>query len=140
MRSAAIIKRRCLVIFIRFGTGDGIPPIAWEFRNDKTAPRSGRGQRPKSNFQRPRTERQAARWGRKYEARGTHGGKKMKTRLIVSAVAVLAAALVPISVLAAPGDLYKTDFGGSTIVKFAQDGTSSTFASGLNFAYRLAFD
>jgi hypothetical protein len=64
----------------------------------------------------------------------------MKTRLIVSAVAVLAAALVPISVLAAPGDLYKTDFGGSTIVKFAQDGTSSTFASGLNFAYRLAFD
>jgi sugar lactone lactonase YvrE len=64
----------------------------------------------------------------------------MKTPLIVSAVAALAAALVPISILAAPGDLYEVDFGVGTIYKFAQDGTKNTFATGLSFPYGLAFD
>jgi sugar lactone lactonase YvrE len=63
----------------------------------------------------------------------------MKTSRIGSAVAVLVAALVPSSGLAAPGDLYMTDLV-STIYKFAQDGTKTTFASGLNKPYGLAFD
>jgi hypothetical protein len=46
----------------------------------------------------------------------------------------------PISVLAAPGDLYETDFNSNTIFKFAQDGTKSTFASGLNRPAGLAFE
>jgi len=62
----------------------------------------------------------------------------MKTSCIVSAVAVLAAALVPISVLAAPGDLYVAVDGA--VVKFAQDGTKITVATGLNSPYGLAFD
>ena len=52
----------------------------------------------------------------------------------------MALALVPISVLAAPGDLYETDFNSGTIFKFAQDGTRSTFASGLVNPQGLAFD
>jgi hypothetical protein len=64
----------------------------------------------------------------------------MKTPLIVTAVAVLAAALVPSGVLAAPGDLYEADFNSGTIFKFAQDGTRSAFASGLNNPQALAFD
>jgi sugar lactone lactonase YvrE len=62
----------------------------------------------------------------------------MKTPLIVSAVAVLAVALVPSSGLAAPGDLYVT--ASDTIFKFTQDGTKTTFASGLSGALGLAFD
>src|SRR5438477_1205645 len=56
-------------------------------------------------------------------------------------VAGLATALLPISVLAAPGDLYEADFSSSTIFKFAPDGTQSPpVASGLNGPYGLAVD
>ena len=54
-------------------------------------------------------------------------------------MAGLAAALVPMSGLAAPGDLYVTDLV-STIYKFAQDGSKTIFASGLSKPYGLAFD
>jgi sugar lactone lactonase YvrE len=64
----------------------------------------------------------------------------MKTSLIVSAVAVLAAVLFPISGLGAPGDLYVGSAGDSTIVKFAQDGTKTTFGSGVTSPRALAFD
>src|SRR5438046_177498 len=55
-------------------------------------------------------------------------------------VAGLATALLPFSVLAAPGDLYEADNSSNTILKFAPDGTESTFASGLNGPFGLAFD
>src|SRR5207253_1649920 len=51
-----------------------------------------------------------------------------------------AAALVPASARAAVGDLYEADFSSSTIFKFTPAGTTSTFASGLNGPYGLAFD
>ena len=62
----------------------------------------------------------------------------MKTPLIVSTVAVLAAALVPISGLAAPGDLYVSS--STDILKYGQDGTRRVFASGLNNPTAMAFD
>ncbi len=49
-------------------------------------------------------------------------------------------AALPISVLAAPDDLYEADFSSATVFKFAPDGTGSTFASGLNGPFGLAFD
>src|SRR6266487_3462103 len=55
-------------------------------------------------------------------------------------VAGLATALLPISVLAASGDLYEADNGSNTIFKFAPDGTESTFAFGLSGPIGLAFD
>src|SRR5438046_155262 len=55
-------------------------------------------------------------------------------------VAGLATALLPFSVLAAPGDLYEADNSSNTILKFAPDGTESTFASGLSGPVGLAFD
>src|SRR5438046_1610152 len=55
-------------------------------------------------------------------------------------VAGLATALLPFSVLAAPGDLYEADNSSNTILKFTPDGTKSTFASGLNRPFGLAFD
>ena len=55
-------------------------------------------------------------------------------------VAGLATALLPISVLAASGDLYEADNGSNTILKFAPDGTESPFRSGLNGPFGLAFD
>src|SRR5437773_2347324 len=55
-------------------------------------------------------------------------------------VAGLATALLPFSVLAAPGDLYEADNSSNTIFKFTPDGTKSTFASGLNRSFGLAFD
>jgi len=55
-------------------------------------------------------------------------------------IAGLATAVLPISVLAAPGDLYEADFSSNTIFKFTPDGTKSPFASGLNGPYGLAFD
>jgi DNA-binding beta-propeller fold protein YncE len=68
-----------------------------------------------------------------------HHMKKTALRHLLVTVAGLAAAFIPISVLAAPGDLYQTNFGG-TIFKFAPDGTMSTFASGLSGSFGLAFD
>src|SRR5947208_316499 len=55
-------------------------------------------------------------------------------------VAGLATALLPISVLAAPGDLFAADNGSNTILKFTPDGTESPFRSGLNGPFGLAFD
>src|SRR6266480_1443420 len=55
-------------------------------------------------------------------------------------VAGLATALLPISVLAASGDLFAADNGSNTIFKFTPDGTGSTFAAGLNDPFGLAFD
>ena len=60
-------------------------------------------------------------------------------RLFVT-VASLAVALVPIHILAAPGDLYEADTSSGTVFKFAPDGTKSAFASGLNGPLALAFD
>jgi sugar lactone lactonase YvrE len=62
-------------------------------------------------------------------------------RLLVT-VAVLATALLPISVLAAAGDLYEADFSSDTINKFTPAGVLSNppFASGLNGPFGLAFD
>jgi hypothetical protein len=62
----------------------------------------------------------------------------MKTSLLVSAVAVLAAALVPSSVLAAPGDIYVSS--STDILKYGQDGTRRVFASGLSSPTAMAFD
>src|SRR5438552_5867318 len=55
-------------------------------------------------------------------------------------VAGLATALLPFSVLAAPGDLYEADNSSNTILKFTPDGTKSAFASGLNRPFGLALD
>ena len=55
-------------------------------------------------------------------------------------VAGLAMAALPISVLAAPDDLYEADFSSATVFKFAPDGTGSAFASVLNGPIGLAFD
>src|SRR5437763_1838525 len=66
--------------------------------------------------------------------------KKTALRHLLVTVSGLAAALAPISVLAAPGDLYEADFGSGTIFKFTPAGTQSTFASGLNRPTWLAFD
>jgi sugar lactone lactonase YvrE len=68
-----------------------------------------------------------------------HRMKKTALRHLLVTVAGWAAVLVPISVLAAPGDLYQTNFGG-TIFEFAPDGTKSTFASGLSGSFGVAFD
>lgn len=62
----------------------------------------------------------------------------MKTSSIVTAVAALAAALVPISVLAAPDDLYVTT--SSEVLKFDSHGLRKQFADGLNTPAALAFD
>ena len=55
-------------------------------------------------------------------------------------VAGLATPLLPISVLAASDDLFVADNGSNTIFRFTPDGTGSTFASGLNGPFGLAFD
>ena len=59
---------------------------------------------------------------------------------LLATVAGLAMAALPISVLAAPDDLYEADFSSATVFKFTPDGTRSTFASGLNGPVGLAFD
>src|SRR5438445_636139 len=55
-------------------------------------------------------------------------------------VAGLTAALFPINILAAPGDLFETDQGSNTIFKFTPAGVKSTFATGLHGPFGLAFD
>src|SRR5436305_322839 len=66
--------------------------------------------------------------------------KKPALRHLLVTVAGLTAALLPISVPAAPGDLYEADDVSGTILKFTPARTKSTFASGLNFPAGLAFD
>ena len=66
--------------------------------------------------------------------------KKTALRCLLVTVAGLAAALVPNSVLAAPGDLYEADYSSNTIFKFTPAGTKTPFASGLGGPLSLAFD
>ena len=69
------------------------------------------------------------------------GKKHMKTIMkfiyAIFAVAILAIGALP--AIAAPGDLFQSE-EGTNIYKFAPDGTQSTFATGLNRSYGLAFD
>jgi hypothetical protein len=65
--------------------------------------------------------------------------KKTALRRLLVTVAGLAKALLPISVLAAPGDLYEADRGSLTIFKFTPGGIQSTFVTGLG-PTGLAFD
>ncbi|MDQ3546228.1 MAG: hypothetical protein M3429_06890, partial [Verrucomicrobiota bacterium] len=59
---------------------------------------------------------------------------------LFSSVAILAFFVVAGSILAAPGDLYVTETLGTTVSKFAPDGSKTTFADGLNRPQGLAFD
>src|SRR5436190_14747917 len=61
-------------------------------------------------------------------------------RYLFVIVAAIAAAILPINILAAPGDLFVSDPYAGTISKFTPDGTKTTFASGLPYATGLAFD
>src|SRR5437764_1191804 len=66
--------------------------------------------------------------------------KKTALLHLLVTVAGLATALLPISVFAAPGDLYEADNRSNRIFKFTPAGIKSTFASGLNVPFGLAFD
>src|SRR5438128_5624436 len=55
-------------------------------------------------------------------------------------VAGLTAALFPINILAAPGDLFETDQGSNTIFKFTPAGAKSSFATGLGAPFGVAVD
>src|SRR5438105_4423846 len=66
--------------------------------------------------------------------------KKSALHYLFVTVAGLTAALLPINILAAVGDLFESDQGSSTIFKFTPAGVKSTFASGLNTPTGLAFD
>src|SRR5947207_15583110 len=66
--------------------------------------------------------------------------KKSAFHYLFVTVAGLTAALFPVNILAAPGDLFETDQGSSTIFKFTPVGAKSTFASGLGDPFGLAFD
>jgi hypothetical protein len=63
--------------------------------------------------------------------------KKSALLHLLATVAGLAAALVPTR---ARADLFEADFSSNTIFKFTPAGTKTTFASGLNGPYSLAFD
>jgi Gluconolactonase len=66
--------------------------------------------------------------------------KKAVLGYLVVAVAGLAAAFVPISVHAAAGDLYASEFNTNTVLKFTPAGTKTPFVTGLNGPRGLAFD
>src|SRR5205807_1300339 len=66
--------------------------------------------------------------------------KKITVRYLLVILASLTTALLPISVLAAPGDLYEADYSSNTIFKFTPAGTKTPFASGLGGPLSLAFD
>ncbi len=57
-----------------------------------------------------------------------------------SSGAVAAALLCASQASAAPGDLYASDLANNSIVVYKPDGTSSTFATGLNSPQGLVFD
>src|SRR5947208_967051 len=65
--------------------------------------------------------------------------KKSAFRYLFVTVAGLTAALLPINILAAPGDLFETDQGSNTIFKFTPAGVKTTFATGLQGPFGLAF-
>src|SRR5437868_839515 len=66
--------------------------------------------------------------------------KKTALLHLLVTVAGLATALLPISVLAAPDDLYEADSSSNTIFEFTPAGTKIPFASGLDGPFGLAFD
>src|SRR5438105_3491739 len=65
--------------------------------------------------------------------------KKSALHYLFVTVAGLTAALLPINILAAVGDLFESDQGSSTIFKFTPAGVKTTFASGLHGPFGLAF-
>src|SRR5260221_14551684 len=69
-----------------------------------------------------------------------HPMKKTHLLQLLLSAAAFAAPLVPVSTLAAPGDLYVSDVGSGNIFKFTPAGSKSTFASGLSAPHGLAFD
>jgi hypothetical protein len=66
--------------------------------------------------------------------------KKSTVRYLFVTVAGLLVALAPANILAAPGDLFETDQGSSTIFKFTPLGAQSTFATGLGGPFGVAVD
>src|SRR6266513_1806111 len=66
--------------------------------------------------------------------------KKSPLHYLFVTIAGLTAALLPINVLAGPGDLFETDQGSNTILKFTPVGAKSTFATGLGGPFGLAVD
>src|SRR5438094_921280 len=66
--------------------------------------------------------------------------KKSALYYLFVTVAGLAAALLPVNILAAPGDLFESDQGSNKIFKFTPAGVKTTFASGLSGPFGLAFD
>src|SRR5438067_1172796 len=66
--------------------------------------------------------------------------KKFALHSLLVTVAGLTAALLPSNILAAPGDLFETDQGSSTIFKFTPVGGQSTFATGLGGPFGVAVD
>src|SRR5438067_450196 len=65
--------------------------------------------------------------------------KKSALHYLFVTVAGLTAALLPSNILAAPGDLFETDQGSNTIIKFTPAVVKTTFASGLHGPFGLAF-
>src|SRR5437868_14602099 len=62
----------------------------------------------------------------------------MRYKLVVSVIVLLR--LVTLPVLAAPGDLYQSDFGSGNIFRYTPAGGKTTFATGLGNPAGLAFD
>lgn len=62
-----------------------------------------------------------------------------RSAILISAMAALTTLLIPSTSLSAPGDLYVVESPG-VISKFTPTGAKSTFGSGLNSPYGLAFD
>src|SRR5437763_3510810 len=74
-------------------------------------------------------------------SKNIHRMKNTAFRRLIAAIAGSITALLPISVLAAPGDLFEADRGSNTIFRFTPDGTKTPFAAtGLNGPIALAFD
>jgi hypothetical protein len=65
--------------------------------------------------------------------------KLIRRRMVVIAVA-LAAAWFPSGADCAQGDLYETDLGSGSVLRFTPDGTQSSFASGFIAPVGLTFD
>ncbi|HEU0046835.1 MAG TPA: hypothetical protein VFQ43_04405, partial [Nitrososphaera sp.] len=66
--------------------------------------------------------------------------KKSALHYLLVTVAGMTAALLPVNILAAPGDLFESDQGSSAIFKFTPVGAKSTFATGLGGPFGLAVD
>src|SRR6059058_2101914 len=66
--------------------------------------------------------------------------KNPKLSYLLATIASVATALLPICAFAAPQILFEADFHSGTIFKFTPDGIKTTFATGLNHPFGLAFD